>query len=145
MAEQQVDDCLLHEMVHAVREMEGLEHGLPAECSGFEPRGEEEFFAILVQNIYMSETRRTQLRKDHGRDAMSDALNNSQWFLGKGMGPLAPGEDEETIRKFQTMNRRLVIKFVSLHTGLALALAQSLAPFNPVREYLRNRSDYPAA
>ena len=45
----------------------------------------------------------------------------------------------------EDMNRRLVDKLVTLQGTFAAALARSPARFNPVREYLANRRDYPTA
>lgn len=63
-------EMLLHELVHALREMSGRENTLPM-GRGFDTR--EEFFAILVTNIYSSERGRFRpLRADHGRGNLVD-------------------------------------------------------------------------
>jgi hypothetical protein len=131
-ADMQPEDTLVHEMTHSVREMEGLFNQIPTEVPGYE--NEEEFFRVLVQNIYISETGRMLLRKDHDGDAMDGVMNDSQRFLGKGKPRLSIEEK---------MNRRLVNKFVTLHPRFAADLATSSARFNPVKEYLHNRSQYP--
>src|SRR5258708_23434633 len=59
----QPDEILFHEMVHATRQMRGIFNPMPL---GFLYDTEEEFFAILLANIYASETGRPiDLRSDH--------------------------------------------------------------------------------
>jgi hypothetical protein len=135
--ERQADDTLLHEMVHAVRIMAGLLNPIPTpEKKTYDH--EEEFFAILVQNIYMSETGRTRLAGDHKEKVITEEMNDSERFLGKGKA--TPDLEPE-----ERLNRRLVNKFVSLHTNFAADLAKSPAPFNPVRAFRSNPTAYPLA
>jgi hypothetical protein len=56
------DEILLHEMVHGLRQMGGQ-----STCWGMKENYDtsEEFVAILVTNIYRSESGRTDLRADH--------------------------------------------------------------------------------
>lgn len=63
-------EVLLHELVHAVRAMSGRENCLPMD-QGFDTR--EEFFAVLVTNIYSSERGVFRpLRADHGSATLAD-------------------------------------------------------------------------
>jgi Effector protein len=48
------DEVLLHEMVHALRQMQGRNNPVPTEGSVREYDNEEEFLAIVVTNVYMS-------------------------------------------------------------------------------------------
>lgn len=60
----QPDEVLLHEVVHGLRHMAGLRmtRNVPFQ-SGYDKF--EEFYAILIANIYRSELRRPDLRTDH--------------------------------------------------------------------------------
>jgi hypothetical protein len=62
------DEMLIHEMIHGLRHMAGLLHyrqKVPFQ-DGY--NSIEEFFAILIANIYRSECDRQKIRKDHGVD-----------------------------------------------------------------------------
>src|SRR5262249_50774702 len=56
------DEVLLHEMVHAARDMKGVSYLLPM-AKGYE--NEEEFLAIVITNVYLSEKGQTALAADH--------------------------------------------------------------------------------
>jgi len=74
------DEVLLHELVHAVRYMKGLSARRKVRFQrSFAYHNMEEFFAILIANIYRSECGRPGLRHDHaGFDTVS---MNSVSFL----------------------------------------------------------------
>jgi hypothetical protein len=57
------DEVLLHELVHAARQMKGI-----VDSSAVDSRydNEEEFVAIVVCNVYLSEKKQTQFRASHG-------------------------------------------------------------------------------
>ena len=128
------DDILLHELVHSLREMHGQLTLYPTRTKGYD--NEDEFFAILVQNIYASEKGITILRRDHhGGSAIQRALSTSEGFLGKGQRPLSMEQLE---------NRLLVRKL----TNECFALCSNIrthvrAPFNPISEYLCKPALYP--
>ena len=128
------DDTLLHELVHSLREMQGKFTQYPTRTKGYD--NEDEFFAILVQNIYASEKGITILRRDHtGARAIQRALSTSEGFLGKGQRPLSMEQLE---------NRLLVRKLTSeCFTLCANIRTRVRAPFNPISEYLRNPTLYP--
>src|SRR5262249_20251154 len=128
------DELLLHGLVHALRELRG-------ECS--RPTGdsdwmtEEEFFAGLVCNIYLSEKGKKDLRGNHpGCGPLTAPLNTSEGFLGKGAAPPS---------RAQLEHRRLVSKFVTQSRGLCDDICHKVtaADFNPIREYLCYTSLYP--
>ncbi len=56
------DEVLFHELCHAMRYGTGQRNACFASFAGF--RGYEEFVAVLLTNVFSSETRRT-LRRDH--------------------------------------------------------------------------------
>lgn len=129
------DDFLLHELVHALRMIRGQLNQIPAWVKGYD--NEEEFFAILIQNIYASEKGMRVLRADHTSAAMDRSLRTSEDFLGKGKG-----SSQMTMELL--MNRYLVNKFVCQNFDLARNLDGRVnAEFNPVFEYLKHANQYP--
>ena len=128
------DDMLVHELVHSLREMRGQFNCVPTRTTGYE--NQEEYFAILLQNIYASEKGLTIFRGNHLTDArLSKALSTTETFLGKGQRPLSTEQLE---------NRQLVSRL----TNECLTLCRNVlthvrAAFNPISEYLRNTSAYP--
>ena len=115
----QPDEVLFHEMVHATRQMRGLLNSLPL---GYMYDTEEEFFAILVANIYASETGRpVDLRSDH---------HGFEHLLTDSNKKFLPKKDITDYRY------RLVAKLVREEPKMALALsAVHHAHFNPIRRY----------
>jgi hypothetical protein len=128
------DDTLVHELVHSLREMRGQFNRVPTRTTGYE--NQEEYFAILLQNIYASEKGLTIFRGNHLTDAqLSKSLSTSETFLGKGQRPLSTEQLE---------NRQLVSRL----TNECLALCRNVlshvqAAFNPISEYLLNSPEYP--
>jgi hypothetical protein len=100
-------EVLLHELVHALRQMSGLLDPYPME-RGFDTQ--EEFFAVLVTNIYTSERGRfRQLRADHGTSALFEP---QEW---------------STDREYRALTYAVVIS----QPSLVRRLARVRAPFNP--------------
>jgi hypothetical protein len=61
----QDDEILLHEMVHALRDMQGLTNPVP---TTLRYKNEEEFLAIVVANVYVSKKKGNKLlRPDYQR------------------------------------------------------------------------------
>ena len=128
------DDTLVHELLHSLREMRGQLNLVPTRTTGYE--NQEEYFAILLQNIYASEKGLTIFRGNHLTNTrLSKSLSTSETFLGKGQRPLSTEQLE---------NRQLVSRL----TNECLTLCRNVlshvhAAFNPIREYLLNTSEYP--
>ena len=103
-------EVLCHELVHAFRRGAGTIHK-------HTKKGEEETLAIMVTNIFASETNKKALRKSHdGHDPQKDpALNTSEGYLAA--------------------NRKLVELFVREHVALATNLSCVDTHFNPIRAY----------
>jgi hypothetical protein len=59
-----VDEALFHEMVHASRFMGGVAYRLPV-SQGYS--NEEEYLAVVMTNVYMSEKGQTRFRGRHAR------------------------------------------------------------------------------
>jgi hypothetical protein len=115
----QPDEVLFHEMVHATRHMRGLLNPLPL---GFLYDTEEEFFAILLANIYASETgRAVDLRSDHAGFEHLNTDTNAKFLPKRDMGDY---------------RYRLVCKLVQEEPRMAHELNRlHHVPFNPVRRY----------
>jgi hypothetical protein len=128
------DAVLLHEMVHGVRMLYGQSLQAPTWDKGYD--NEEEFFAVLLANIYMAESGKARMRADHhGKSMLAITLNTSQSFLGR---------DEDPPTTIQLENRRLVHKFVCQNPTLSAHISgKSTAWFNPIREFMRNSQSYP--
>jgi hypothetical protein len=116
----QPDEILLHEMVHAVRQMRGIAESLYV---GSNYDTEEEFFAILIANIYASElNRKVDIRSDHhGFKTLSHAQDTSEKFL--------PKKDPHDY------HYQLVGKLTREEKCLCHALAHIHTAFNPIRRY----------
>src|SRR5262249_48643053 len=97
---------------------------------------EEEYFAILVQNIYASEKGMTLLRRDHkGWAAQQEPLSTSEGFLGLNQRPLSLEQLE---------NRLLVAKFPTEAFALCKNTQTRVgAAFTPSGASLSNPTLYP--
>jgi Effector protein len=119
------DEVLFHEMVHALRQMQGKYNQIPTgdRFSGYQ--NEEEFLAITATNVYLSAkgVGNDGLRGGHdGHYALQPPLNTSAGFLA------------------DPANRKLMniysLVWADAFRGLALV---SQARFNPFRELILNR------
>lgn len=112
------DEMLLHEMIHGLRMMAGLNNRRSHRRVPFQPKydGFEEFFAILIANIYRSECRRAGLRRYHG--GVSGNYNPS---------------DEEFLST--KLNRMHIRQLRRQHKELFNDLMKVAAPFNPLRDF----------
>lgn len=113
------DKTLLHELTHAARFLGGdfADRALPPPMDRY--GDEEEFFAVLLQNMYSSEEggASVSLRGGHDYSTLAEHAKNPSVFLHL--------ED----------NYRLIEKFCRQHPRIAPMLARSRAPFNPIRVY----------
>jgi hypothetical protein len=112
------DEVLIHELVHAGRQMNGLRYGMPV--SG-DYDNEEEYLAVVVANIYLSNKKLTRFRANH---TGHDALKDPDHFLDSKASNLDP----------RTLLERLYLSQRTLYDALA-ALNDKITPFNPVRTY----------
>jgi hypothetical protein len=117
----QPDEILFHELVHAARYLGGDYKKTPIpEMPDYD--NEEEYFAVLVTNIYMSERGRSfaSFSKSHRlrrKPEMNEQEADPWAFLL---------EDD---------NYRLVEKFCKQHPTIAPMIAHAPADFNPIRDY----------
>jgi hypothetical protein len=112
------DERLLHELVHALRIMQGRRNTVPTEDTVRNYDNEEEFLAIVVTNVYISAKGKSKLRADHhGHTELRPPLNTSAGFLSD------PGN-------WNLMN---IYKLIWQPTFWLLSL-ETEATFNPFRE-----------
>jgi hypothetical protein len=75
-----LDEVLLHEMVHALRIMQGKRNCVPTDDQFYD--NDEDFLAITVVNVYMSSKGASLLRANHhGHDPLRPPRNTSKGFL----------------------------------------------------------------
>ena len=129
------DEVLFHEMVHASRQMRGVHDDLPVNA-GY--RNQEEYLAIVLTNIYMSEKGQWRFRASHGHWDADE--------VPKGANALLQGGDADWfLRNVQHVNlspRQLMENFKRSQPLFFSALAH-LPPerpkFNPVRQYFKEQ------
>ena len=106
------DEILLHEIVHGMRATAGLLHCQPM---GLHYDTEEEFVAVAITNVYMSERGATQLRANH---LGFEPLTNVDTFYG--------GVMEQ---------RQMIRRLFAQQPQFAHALSCVRAAFNPFTEH----------
>jgi hypothetical protein len=106
------DDVLLHELVHALRMVSGVEYGQPV-TGGGGYGNQEEFLAVLVTNMY---------RSNKNLPLFDYNLNpiDAKTFLDKRISP-SP--------------RQLIRRLRDSQPSLFAALKSVQAPFNPVKQF----------
>jgi hypothetical protein len=114
------DEVLLHELVHGARIASlKLKLGAAAVKGLVMYDNDEEFFAVLVENIYNSELKKGLLRSSHtGFMEMDKNLQGSRAFFQ------VSGNAFEKVEKFATEN-----------PGLAKTLSNIEVPFNPLNAF----------
>ena len=112
------DEVLFHEMVHALRDMQGVSNPVPTVNTSY--LNEEEFLAIVVTNVYISAKGGTKFRANHFDDSILwSPLNTSKGFV----------EDED--------NRKVLTNYSSMWQPTFGQLANLTQPkFNPFREVI---------
>lgn len=125
------EDILVHEMVHAGRWLghDSNHTELKGRMVGYD--NPEEFVAILIANIYVSEKGwpASDLRYDHwGFDRLPDRMNTSETFLN--------ADD----------NYKWIDDFCRKQPKISRMIEKAPAKFNPVRAYYeQNRVHIPSA
>ena len=117
------DEVLFHEMIHALRMMQGKYNAIPLGDRYYGYENEEEYLAIIATNVYMSANGvdNDGLRGGHdGHYALQPPLNTSAGFLA------------------DPTNRKLMNIYRLVWADAFLAIAGVDAAFNPFRE-LMNR------
>jgi hypothetical protein len=115
------DEVLFHEMVHALRDMQGLSNPVPTVNTSY--LNEEEFLAIVVANVYVSAKGGTKFRANHFDESILwSPLNTSKGFV----------EDEN--------NRKILDYYSSMWQPTFGQLANLTQPkFNPFREVIARK------
>ena len=114
------DNVLVHELVHALRMLQGLRNQVPTTNSDW--MNEEEFWACVVQNVYISAAHSARLRYGYGdyESLMADPMNTSSGFLNANIDLFTKHSGP----------------WGKVYTDLAFVHA---AAFNPFREFVRER------
>jgi hypothetical protein len=116
------EETLLHEMLHGLRQMAGQQD---MSSIGLEYDTMEEFYSILITNVYMSERDRKRLRKNHhGSSSLEPDVATSEGFLLIG----------EHVRWITWLVNRGAV--------MVRRVAEIDVPFNPIRAYLANPQKY---
>ena len=126
----QPDEILLHEMVHGARQKRGLFNQVELD-SDFDDS--EEFIAILVANIYASETHR-KIRVSE-KEAVPDIRTSHHGFAVYRATEEAFLPEAADLNFEIDENFRLVSRFVDEQPEFANTLRTINCPFNPVRRY----------
>jgi hypothetical protein len=122
---------LFHEMVHALRMLEGIFSGATiAEglTDGIHMDDEEEFCAIAAQNVYRSERGFKQLRKDHhGHNKLGSALEDSESYYE---------EFKDSFEDWYSTQKLFCLEMANVKTKfnpfVVLAYAHGLKPVTPM-------------
>jgi hypothetical protein len=114
------DEVLFHELLHAARRIHGVPTALQAVDKSY--TNEEEFIAVVLSNIYLSEKGKRQYRAGHSN---LTTLPNPRGFLNNAQNVNMRPRD--LLANFRNKQRLF-------YRDLADISAQR-APFNPVREY----------
>jgi hypothetical protein len=115
------DQALLHRLVQAVHRIRGGFERAPMR-NGFDNR--EEFYAILITNIYASEDRRPLRRDLHGFGIWDPGGTDAERFCFDTLGTIEALSQEGP----------------GLGLRLFAGLSRVNAPFNPIRRYLEEKS-----
>src|SRR5262249_35456777 len=123
------DEVFFHELVHAGRDMRGFRYRLGVSRNY---DNEEEYLAVVLCNIYLSEKGQTTFRASHQGHT---PLQHPERFL----------DDTHINLQPRVLLERLRLRQLTLFQALAAIDAQT-TPFNPVRQYdaeLRQKQKQP--
>ncbi|MBX3568998.1 MAG: hypothetical protein KF914_13130 [Rhizobiaceae bacterium] len=128
------EEVLLHELVHAYRMGCGTMTSAPGPRFGGEVFGnDDEFLAILVANIFSSESGSTALRGSHGGGMWRGALGAAVSLMMDAALPF--GADARTLsQRFAEEYRNRLVPLRTSEAALFAGLARINAHFNPVRD-----------
>jgi hypothetical protein len=130
------DEVLLHELVHACRQMNGVEHS-SAVSGGYE--NEEEWVAIHVANIFMSEKKQREFCGSHG----VDDRKIGKYVVGKKI-PILPDPHRflDNVQRISPPPTELLEKVRNRQRDMWNAIKDipaSSAAFNPIRDWEAKR------
>jgi hypothetical protein len=125
------DEVLLHELVHGLRDMQGMAYRTPTKDSLAGYKTEEEFLAIVITNVYISAKPSTQLRAAFDASIQLKApLNTSAGFL--------------TDRGHYALMRRFHAVWQPTFQELGRVGTPEFPVFNPFREIMKEQTPQPA-
>jgi hypothetical protein len=116
----------VHELTHAVRSVAGKLLSIPSNFSTG-PAGQEEEIAMLVTNIFSSETHR-RLRTSYDSDTPA-----SYYYFGS--DNKENNDESDYSRMVLNWDRDLIKTFCNQHNEFSRWLARVEARFNPLRDY----------
>lgn len=122
------DEILFHELVHVLRAVSGKFVKQPVFGGLNKYTNSEEFVAVLLTNIYISDRSnkiKSGLRRDHQTfDALEPKLAQPWGFFTSG-----------------TQTFGLIQRFVADNPGISIRIANDVAtaPFNPIADYYADR------
>ncbi len=124
-----IDEVLHHELVHAFRRVSGKRARVETSGGLMDYDSNEEFHAILVTNIYISDPSnkiKTGLLRDHQASSrpLQPELASSLSFFESSMNTFS-----------------LISQFCTDHPVLSRALAKVPAPFNPLAAFFANPAE----
>jgi hypothetical protein len=123
----QEDEGLIHELIHALRILQGQWYQAVLGKEWMQRYQDiEEFYGILITNIYLSEKGHSILRGDHHQGALPQSENSSKLFL----------RHKDNLRLVKELSRTSPSLFNQI------AHVRPLGGFNPIREYVINQSSY---
>jgi Effector protein len=118
----QPDVVLLHEMVHALRMMQGQYNKVPTKNAFYDD--EEEFVAIVIANVYLSQKDAAALLRGnhHDHERLWPPLNTSAGFVA----------DKDNYNVLQIYR----LTWLPTFTNLAMLVTPQFNPFREVRNKL---------
>ncbi len=120
------DVVLLHELVHSLRHIQGLRNPVPTKEKVWD--NEEEYLAVVVEDVYQSAQGINHLRRGHGSEKLLPPQDTSAGFLDY--------ETEIDGNKIKPNLELMSIYERIWPTFWQLAIHVKTAPFNPFREML---------
>ncbi len=126
------DEVLLHELIHASRQVSGVSR---RDHVG-KYTNEEEFIAIMIDNIYLSEKNKRHFRGSHhfDEDGNHETLKNPNRFLDNSQHlNIAPYRMIELLRMRQP---KLYVALAAIGPGRGAGRAN----FNPIRDWEKHRT-----
>jgi Effector protein len=121
-AASQPDDVLLHEMVHALRMMQGQYNQIPSKNAFYDD--EEELLAIVVANVYVSQKDPAAFLRGnhHDHDRLWSPLDTSTGFV-------ADKDNYDVLQIYR-------LTWLPTFTNLAMLVTPKFNPFREVRNKL---------
>ena len=129
------DEILIHELVHTGRKLDGIYKHIETEGAAARYDNLEDFIAILLTNIYMSEKGKKVFRGSHGSTRIA---RDDHVILSK--------EESTSLGFLNVKDNYSIVAAFCEKDRLAPGFMMLDVPFNPIRAYVRTRGAFaPAA